>query len=138
MAAAAIPWLLHPTPASWITWEESRVNSEARRAWTREAAAYLAPRYVRGSGIFTGFGDLTGIYREMGIPLRDTFTGDNGLPFQATVLRPELFLHEEWVVTMGGADAQSAVLRAGLRGKEYRLEKTIIVKDAPAIEIYRR
>jgi hypothetical protein len=28
-------------------------------------------------------------------------------------------------------------MRAGLRGKEYRLEKTIIIKDAPVIEIYR-
>ena len=74
----------------------------------------------------------------MGIPLRETFSLDNGLPFDATVLRPELFLHEEWVVTMGGGEAQSAVQRAGLRGKEYRLEKTIIVKDAPVIEIYRR
>ena len=136
--ASAAPWILRPSPSAWITWEESRVNSEARRAWTYEAAEYLKSRYVRGSGILTGFGDLTGIYREAGIPLRDTFTGDNGLPFDATVLRPELFLHETWVVTMGGADAQTAVLRAGLRGKEYRLEKTIIVKNAPVIEIYRR
>ena len=136
--AAVAPWLLHPSPSTWITWEESRVNSEARRAWTHQAADYLKPRYVRGSGILTGFGDLTGIYREMGIPLRDTFTGDNGLPFNATVLRPELFLHEEWVVAMGGDDAQTAVMRAGLRGKAYLLENTIIVKDAPVIEIYRR
>jgi hypothetical protein len=136
--AALAPWLLHPSPANWITWEESRVNSEARRAWTREAAEYLQPRYVRGSGILTGVGDLTGIYRQMGIPLRETFSLDNGLPFDATVLRPELFLHEQWVVTMGGGEAQSAVQRAGLRGKEYRLEKTIIVKDAPVIEIHRR
>ena len=59
------PWLdLHPRPTNWVTWEESRVNSEARREWTRQAAEYLAPRYVRGSGIFTSFGDLTGIFRE--------------------------------------------------------------------------
>ena len=35
------PWLIHPRPDAWITWKESQVNSEARRAWTREAAAYL-------------------------------------------------------------------------------------------------
>ena len=35
-------WLVHPQAGSWITWEESRVNSEARRDWTGEAAAYLA------------------------------------------------------------------------------------------------
>jgi hypothetical protein len=136
--AASVPWLLHPSPAAWITWEESRVNSEARRAWTREAADYLKPRYVRGSGILTGVGDLTGIYRQMGMPLRETFSLDNGLPFDATVLRPELFLHEEWIVSQGGGEAQTAAMRAGLRGREYRLEQTVIVKDAPVLEIYRR
>jgi hypothetical protein len=86
----------------------------------------------------TGFGDLTGIYRALNIPLRETFTPDNGLPFDAAVSRPELFLHEPWVVTMGGAAAQSAVNRAARLGIVYSLEKTIIVKDAPVIEIYRR
>ena len=81
---------------------------------------------------------MQGIYREMGIPLRETFTGDNGLPFQATVLRPELFLHEEWVVTAAGDAAQSAVERAARHDIHYSLEKTIVIKDAPVIEIYRR
>jgi hypothetical protein len=138
VCAAAIPWIVHPSPANWVTWEESRVNSVARREWTRQAADYLRPRYVRGSGILTGFGDLTGVYRTLAIPLRDTFTPDNGLPFDAAVSRPELFLHEPWVVTMGGAAAQTAVNRAARLGIVYSLEKTIIVKDAPVIEIYRR
>jgi hypothetical protein len=138
VCAATVPWILHPSPSTWVTWEESRVNSEARRQWTRQAADYLRPRYARGSGILTGFGDLTGIYRTLGIPLRDTFTPDNGLPFDAAVLRPELFLHEPWVVTMGGAAAQTAVNRAARLGIVYSLEKTIIVKDAPVIEIYHR
>ena len=136
--AAGIPWLLNPSPKNWVTWEESRVNSEARRAWTRQAAEFLMPYYERGAGILTGFGDLSGIYRTMGVPLRDTFTPDNGLPFDAAVLRPELFLHEQWVVTMGGHPSQSAVNRAARLGIHYTLERTIIVKDAPVIEIYRR
>ncbi len=136
--ASATPWLLHPSPANWVTWEESRVNSESRRAWTRAAADFLTPLYLRGSGILTGFGDLTGIYRTMGVPLRDTFTPDNGLPFDAAVLRPELFLHEQWVVTMGGHPSQSAVNRAARLGIHYTLEQSIAVKDAPVIEIYRR
>jgi hypothetical protein len=136
--AAVIPWVAHPSPANWVTWEESRVNSVARREWTRQTADYLRPRYVRGSGILTGFGDLTGVYRTLAIPLRETFTPDNGLPFDAAVSRPELFLHEPWVVTMGGAAAQTAVNRAARLGIVYSLEKTIIVKDAPVIEIYRR
>jgi hypothetical protein len=135
---ASMPWMLHPSASSWITWEESRVNSEARRAWTKEAAEYLKARYVRGTGILSDAGDMVGIYRQTGIPLRELFTLDNGLPFEATVLRPELFLHEEWVVTEGGGKAQTAAMRASLRGKEYRLVKQIIVKDAPVIEIYRR
>ena len=54
------------SPANWVTWEESRVNSEARREWTRQAAEYLAPRYQPGSGILTSFGDLTGVFRAGG------------------------------------------------------------------------
>jgi len=136
--AAVVPWMAHPSPGNWVTWEESRVNSVARREWTRQTADYLGPRYVRGSGILTGFGDLTGVYRTLAIPLRETFTPDNGLPFDAAVSRPELFLHEPWVVTMGGAAAQTAVNRAARLGIVYSLEKSIMVKDAPVIEIYRR
>jgi hypothetical protein len=138
VVAATLPWALHPSPSHWITWEESRVNSEARRAWTAEAADYMKSQYVHGTGILGDAGDLRGIYREAGIPLREVFNVDNGLPFQATILRPELFLHEQWIVTQGGGQAQTASIRAGLRGKEYRLVKQIIVKDAPVIEIYRR
>ncbi|MBS1854142.1 MAG: glycosyltransferase family 39 protein [Acidobacteria bacterium] len=137
IAAAAIPWLVHPAPSYWITWEESRVNSVARRAWTSEAADVLRPLYRPGAGILSSFG-MQGIYREAGIPLKETFTGDNGIPFDAAVRRPELFLHEEWVVAFGGSDPQTAVNRAARNGIHYSLVKTIIVKDAPVIEIYRR
>ena len=136
--AAIVPWVAHPRPATWVTWEESRVNSVARREWTRQAADFLRPRYVPGSGILTGFGDLTSIYRTLHIPLRETFTPDNGLPFDAAVIRPELFLHQPWVVTMGGAAAQTAVNHAARRGIVYSLEDTIVIKDAPVVEIYRR
>jgi hypothetical protein len=134
IAAGTVYWMVNPQPRNWITWEESRVNSEARRAWTREAAGYLAPRYVRGSGIITSFGDLTGIYRQAGIPLRETFTGDNGLPWLATVRRPELLMWQEWAVAMRGDPVAAAAVRDG----RYSLEKSIIVQGAPAIEIYRR
>jgi len=138
VVAAIAPWIAHPSASNWITWEESRVNSVARRAWQKEAADFLRPRYRLGTGILTTCGDLTGIYREMRIPLRETFTCDNGLPYLATVLRPELYLHEQWVVSAGGGAAQSAVNRAAWYRIGYSLEKTIVVKDAPVIEIYRR
>src|SRR5262249_40979940 len=83
--AAAFPWIAHPSPAYWLTCEESRLNSEGRRALNREAAEFLRPLYHAGAGILTVCGDLSGLYREMRIPLRETFTCDNGLPFEATV-----------------------------------------------------
>ena len=136
LIVAASPWLMHPRPASWITWKESQVNSEARRAWTREAAAFLAPRYGRGSGIITTFGDITGIFRRAGIPLRDTLTWDNWPLWPAALARPDLFLWEEWAVVMGGDRVQTALLRAGANGPRYELVKTITVPGAPAVEIY--
>jgi hypothetical protein len=138
VAAGAAYWAIHPSHENWITWKESQVNSEGRRQWTREAAEFLKPRYRPGSGIITSFGNLTGIYREMGLPLREAFTDMNGVPWQATVTRPDLFLHQEWAVVMGGDAVQSGVNRAARYGIRYRLEKQIVAKGEPVIEIYRR
>ena len=135
-AIAAAPWLVHPRPEAWITWKESQVNSVARRAWTRQAADFLATRYRAGSGVFTTFGDITGIYRHAGIPLRDTLTWDNWPLWPAAIARPDLFLWEEWAVVRGGDPVQSALLRAGFRGPRYELVKIVTVPGAPAIEIY--
>jgi hypothetical protein len=131
------PWLTRPYPQAWITWKESQVNSEARRAWTSQAADVLAPRYRRGSGIFTTFGDITGLYRRIGIPLRETLTWDNWPLWPSAVARPDLFLHEKWAVVMGGDPVQTALLRAALKGPRYELVRTIIVPGAPVVEIYR-
>jgi hypothetical protein len=138
VAAAVAPWVAHPNPGYWITWEESRVNSESRRQWTKEAADFLRPLYQRGTGILTVCGAMGGVFREMHIPLRETFSCDNGLIFQATLARPELWLHEQWVVTVGGGDAQTTVNRAARHAIHYSLEKTIVTRDSPVIEIYRR
>jgi hypothetical protein len=134
--AAAMPWLIHPRPDAWITWKESQVNSEARRAWTRQAAEYLAPRYRRGSGIVTTFGDITGIFRAAGIPLRETLTWDNWPHWPAAMARPDLFLWEEWAVVMGGDPVQTALLRAGVKGPRYELVKIVMAPHAPVVEIY--
>ena len=136
--AATVPWLLHPAPANWVVWEEGHRNDEARREWARQAADYLGPRYVRGSGIVSRSGTMVAIYRQMGIPIREVFTIDNGLPWQAAMQRPELWLHQEWAVAEGGDPVQSAINRLALHGPCYRLEQSIIVKNAPVIEIYRR
>jgi hypothetical protein len=119
-------------------WHEASVNDAARRERIREAAEYLAPRYVRGSGIVTSFYPLTSVFREMGLPLREALMGDNGLPWLAAVQRPEFFLTEEWAVVEGGDKVQSAVNKLGRFGVTYRLEKQIIVGKEQVLEIYRR
>jgi 4-amino-4-deoxy-L-arabinose transferase-like glycosyltransferase len=131
-------WAIRWHPNQWVAWEESRVNSEGRRAWTREAAAYLEPLYVRGTGIVTSSYPLTGILREAGIPLGEALYVNNGLLWDALVDRPDLYLNQEWIIAQGGDGAQTAVNRAGRYGMMYRLEKRIVVKDQPVIEIYRR
>ncbi|HWB96179.1 MAG TPA: hypothetical protein VG672_05740, partial [Bryobacteraceae bacterium] len=131
-------WLISPRPENWITWKESQVNSVARREWTRQAAEYLAPRYRRGSGIVTTSGDLRGIFRQMDLPFREVLTSDNWPLWPAAMARPQLFLWEEWAVVTGG-DRVQTMLNWGFRdGLPYRLEKRIIVKGAPVVEIYRR
>ncbi|MBZ5581422.1 MAG: glycosyltransferase family 39 protein [Acidobacteriia bacterium] len=139
VAAAGSWWLVHPDHAHWITWAESRANSEQRRAWTQEAAEYLRPRYLPGSGLLTSSGDdFFGIYRVMGIPLRETFSICNGLPWQAALARPDLWLWHEWAVVKGGDAAQQGIERAAHYGIRYRLELRIAKKDEPVVEIYRR
>jgi hypothetical protein len=138
VAACTAGWLMHPRPKAWIAWEESRVNSEARRAWTDETAAYLGPRYRTGAGILTSFGDMTGVYRRLGIPLRDTFTGDNRLLWHAAVRRPELLTWQSWAVLSVGDPMWKAIQPDNPAATHYTLEKTILVKGAPAIQIFRR
>jgi hypothetical protein len=138
IALGAAPWLMRPRPDDWICWKESQVNSAARRAWTREAVPVLAP-YQRGAGVFTSFGDLTGILREAGVPLREALHDGNEPAWMAATARPNLFLHEEWAIAISGDTVATTVQRATFKtGPRYHLERTIIIKGAPVIEIYKR
>jgi len=137
LGAVLLPWLLRPAPEAWICWKESQVNSEQRRAWTREAADYLK-RHYKGGGVIHAFGDLTGIFLEAGIPLRETLHEGNTLEYYAAIGRPDLFLDEEWAVAISGDPVATAILRARRSGPEYECVKMIALKDAPVIEIYRR
>ena len=121
-----------------ICWKESSVNSVARRAWTKQAAAYLASHYQPGDGIIYSFGDLTGVLREAGIPLREGLHQGNRPSWDAAVLRPDLFFHEQWALAIAGDKIAGAVAKTGARGPHYELRKRIKVEGAPAIEIYRR
>jgi hypothetical protein len=145
LAAIAIgvaPWLIDPRPDNWICWKESQINSEGRRAWTREAARVLTGRYKRGEGIFTSFGDLSGILREAGIPLHEALHDGNQPAWMAATTRPNLFLHEEWAIAVSGDAVATAIQRATFKigpvGPRYHLERTIMIKGAPVIEIYKR
>lgn len=138
VAIAVSPWVAYPKQENWVTWKESMVNSEGRRAWTREAANYLRERYVPGRGIVAHFGDQTAIFRDAGIALRETVHDGDGLYFQAIVQRPGTFLWQEWVVTIQGDALSRAMAAYTERSPRYRRVKMIGVKDAPALEIWRR
>ena len=135
--AACLPWLLHPSPKNWVTWEDSRVNSEARLAWTREAAEYMEQHYRPGTGIVSAASDLRAIYRAAGIPLRETLTEDNGLLWLAYIRRPCLSLQQEWAITYEG-DAVEQAFQNNRGCLQYHLEKIIAVKGAGVVKIYRR
>ncbi|HYL37328.1 MAG TPA: glycosyltransferase family 39 protein [Bryobacteraceae bacterium] len=142
-AAAAIvlaglaPWLIRPQPDDWICWKESQVNSETRRAWTRDAATFLLTHYQGGAGILTSFGDLAGIFREAGIPLRETLHEGNQRDWLAATRRPDLFLHTRWAVTFSGDEADAAIQKATSgSGPRYHLVRSIMIGAGPAVQIY--
>ena len=119
-------------------WKEAQVNSTARREWTHEAALFLAANYRPGSGVIYSFGDLAGVLREAGIPLREGLHQGNHPYWEAATTRPEFFLREEWALGISGDAVATAILRAQRRGPHYDLRRQIIVKGAPVIEIYQR
>ena len=131
---ATVPWLIHPQPQNWIVFQEGNHNYQGHRELEREVEDYLRPRYVRGSGIVTEFGATTAIYRELGIPLRETLTGDNGAVWAAAQKGPNPFQHQAWAVVIDGDYAEKAVEAAGC----FTLEQSFKVPDAPEMHIYRR
>jgi hypothetical protein len=115
--------------ASSLSWKESEINSEARRAWTAQSASFLAREYRPGSGIIFPFGDLTGVLREAGIPLREGLHEGNGAAFDAAIARPDLLLREGGSVEWGLAFSDDAV-DAALQKAGYVLRRHIMVKGA--------
>jgi hypothetical protein len=121
---------------SWVAWKEPQVNSGPRRAFTRHAAAYLREN-CRSGAILTGFGDLAGIFREAGIPLRATIHEGNGIDWLAQTHRPELFLRAEWAIARAGDPVDKAIRSLPAGGRSYRLVWNIVVPRTPEIRIYR-
>lgn len=129
--------LLHPSEHS-ITWRESDVNSRARRQWIAQAALWLKPQIGPNETFLTSFNDMTGIYRTLGIPLRNTLTGDNDVEFAMAMRNPQVFLHVDWAIVTGGDEVQGVLDRARRTGPRYDLRQRITVKEEPALEIYKR
>jgi len=75
LLAVIAPWFFKHSPRDWVVWKEADMNSEARRAWTAEAARYFKSHLRPGDTIFTGSGDITGVFREAGIPLIQNTVG---------------------------------------------------------------
>lgn len=138
LAIFASFWAIKPSPERVICWKESQVNSEHRRFWTAEAAAYLGPRYKPGAGIFMMFGDLTGILRTAGIPLRESFHESDRPPWMAAAARPELFLREEWAISFSGDAVSRTMHRLGRGSPRYQCVRMISTKGSPVVEIWRR
>lgn len=138
LAVIAIPafaWGLHPES---ICWKESEVNSVVRREWTAKAASFLKANYRPGDGIIFPFGDMTGVLREAGIPLRESLFDGNGPVYTAALENPDFFLKSRWALAFSGDPIATAILRAGRRGPRYQLMARIMVKGAPVVEIYHR
>ncbi len=136
--AAASPWLLPPTPESWVCWKESQVNSLGRRAATKEAAEFLKANYVRGAGIAAPFGDLAGALRQAGIPLAEMLHEDNAPYWQTALAKPDWLLRQEWAITKEGERASGELGRALDGAPRYRLAKEVAWEGEPLIRIYRR
>lgn len=136
--AAVSPWIAYPRPEGWVCWKESQVNSEARRAWTAQTAAFLKANIRPGDGVLVPFGDLAAVLQEAGIPLRTIFHEGNGLYWYAAVARPDLFLWERWILAVSGDSAATATLRTKRGRPRYDCVSTLAIKGAPVIKVYRR
>ena len=134
-AIAILPWIVQPSRGSWICWKESQVNSIARRAWTAEGAAYFQRVYLRGEGILASASDVTGVFCRAGIPLAETLNVANIPAWYGASLRPALSYDTAWAVAQEG-DTLSKSLHADPNA--FELVQRIVVKGAPALEIYRR
>ena len=131
------PFLIHLNQLP-VTMQEADVNSRGRREWIQQAAADIKRSARPHDTYFTSFGDITGVYRTLGIPLRATLTGDDDVEYAAAVARPDLFLHADRAVAESGDEVQKTIARSQPPGVRYDLIDRTTVKGEPVIEIYSR
>jgi hypothetical protein len=128
------PWLVAPSRENWICWKESQKNSDARRAWTAQAAVFLRSEYRKGDGVLTEFGDLTGIFGAAGIPLVESLHEGNGPAFFANTLPSGLVRQAKWAIAQAGDKLAGAIATAD----SYQVVRSIEVPGAPVLNIYER
>lgn len=134
-----LPWIvIHAGMDQWVCWKESERNSESRRAWTEAAGRVLATQYRAGDGIWYNFGDLTGILRTAGIPLRETLHEGNELDWYRTEARPDLFLREKWVLTFSGSTVAQAIDRTGQAYEKAAVIPIAGDRSGKSVILYRR
>ena len=127
-----------------LSYEESRSLLRAERVGRLVVVIEGRPEIfpvnygIDGDGIIFPFGDMTGILREAGIPIREGLYDGNGAAFGMALDRPHLFLQPRWALSFSGDRIATAMLRSAKRGPHYQLVATIIVKGAPVVEIYHR
>lgn len=124
-----LPWFSTP-----INLKESQVNSESRRAWTAQTAAYFTAHYRNGEGILTEFGDLAGIFGKAGINLREATHEGSGPAFFANTMPSGLVRQNKWAIAQAGDKLAQSLAQA----KSYSVVETIAVKGAPDVLIYQR
>jgi len=128
--AVMAPWLGSAGPSASICWTEAQASSIARRASTADAAAFLRAHYQPGDGILMSFGDLTGVLREAGIPLREALIQDNGGYWQAEIAGQTARIPEAWALTAAGDRVAEA-------GAGFHCLDTVHERGAPTVQIYR-
>ena len=132
------PLLLTWRPGDSICWQEARATSEARRAATREAAAFLKTHYHPGEGIVMCFGDLTGVLREAGIPLREALIQDNVQDWKGAIAAPATRLREGWALTSTGDQVGQLMGSLAKAAPHFQCLDTITEKAGPTLQIFRR
>ncbi|MBS2032609.1 MAG: glycosyltransferase family 39 protein [Deltaproteobacteria bacterium] len=130
--------LLAGRPDDSICWQEARATSEARRSATQEAAAFLKTHYHPGDGIVMCFGDLTGVLREAGIPLRETLIQDNVQDWKSVNAAPASHLREGWALTSSGDQVGTLLGALGDSGPRFQCLDSITEKGGPTLQIFRR
>ena len=132
------PLLLAWRPDDSICWQEARATSESRRAATQEAAAFLKTNYHPGDGIVMCFGDLTGVLREAGIPLRETLIQDNVRDWKTAMAAPATRLKEGWALTASGDQVGVLLGDIAKSGPRFQCLDSITEQGGPTLQIFRR